>query len=152
MDSDRFVSSWKFVVFEIWGVDMNIRVRGILVENDKILLLRRVKNDIEYWVIPGGGVEKGETEIEALKREMKEETGFDVEVGEYSFENNHDGMTSRCYLIKSWDGELCLGGPEKMQMNGSNQYFLEWVKIEELDKINVFPKNLHEVLANNLES
>ena len=37
-----------------------IRVAGILIENDKILLIQHYKNNKKYWLIPGGGNDWGE--------------------------------------------------------------------------------------------
>jgi ADP-ribose pyrophosphatase YjhB (NUDIX family) len=51
---------------------MNQRVRGIIIENGKIVLIERVKGDKTYYIFPGGGVEEGETILQALHREMKE--------------------------------------------------------------------------------
>ena len=50
------------------------------VENDdgRILLIRRTDNGL--WSLPGGGMEPGETVIGCAVREVKEETGIDVEV------------------------------------------------------------------------
>ena len=44
----------------------------------RILLIRRTDND--YWSIPGGGVEPGESVSQAVTREVREETGIDCEV------------------------------------------------------------------------
>ena len=46
-----------------------IRVAGILIEDDKILLIQHNKNNKKYWLIPGGGNEWGETSKEALIRD-----------------------------------------------------------------------------------
>ena len=51
--------------------------RGIVIENSNILLSYETKTDT--WMIPGGGQEKGETEIECVVRELIEETGYIVE-------------------------------------------------------------------------
>ena len=48
-----------------------IRVAGILVENNKILLIQHHKNNKKYWLIPGGGNDWGETTKQALIREYK---------------------------------------------------------------------------------
>jgi 8-oxo-dGTP diphosphatase len=56
-----------------------IGVFGIILEENKVLLgLRR---DIEWWNLPGGGLELGETVDEALCREVLEEMGLEVRVG-----------------------------------------------------------------------
>lgn len=50
----------------------------ILDENNRILLCHRTDRDL--WNLPGGGLEKGETPWQGVKREVKEEVGLDVEV------------------------------------------------------------------------
>lgn len=61
--------------------NIRIRVAGILVNDGKILLVRHEKNGNSYWLIPGGGVDFGESAEAALVREYKEEVGLDVKVG-----------------------------------------------------------------------
>ncbi len=57
-----------------------IAAAGIVInENDEILM---VKTHRGGWVFPGGQVEVGENVIDAVKREVMEETGIDIEVGE----------------------------------------------------------------------
>ena len=43
----------------------------------RVLMVRHVKGD-KFWTLPGGRVKKGEALLTALKREVREETGFDV--------------------------------------------------------------------------
>ncbi|AKA72545.1 NUDIX domain-containing protein [Saccharolobus solfataricus] len=59
-----------------------VAVGCLIVEENKVLLVQR-KNppNAGLWAIPGGKVEYGETLEEALKREMREETGLEVAVG-----------------------------------------------------------------------
>jgi ADP-ribose pyrophosphatase YjhB (NUDIX family) len=65
---------------------------GGLIENDegKILML---KSPDRGWEIPGGQVEEGEPLTDALKREVKEETGIDIEVG--SLKTVYSNITKR---------------------------------------------------------
>lgn len=58
----------------------SIRITGILIENDEILLVQQKLGDKRNWSLPGGRLERGETISQGLKREMKEETGLDVEI------------------------------------------------------------------------
>jgi 8-oxo-dGTP diphosphatase len=52
-----------------------IRVSAILRWHGRILLARHEKPGKEYWLLPGGGVNAGESLVEALVRELREETG-----------------------------------------------------------------------------
>ena len=59
-------------------------VRALVLDADgKVYILKIKRNDIfgncEYFETPGGGIEKGENEVEALKRELDEELGLEVE-------------------------------------------------------------------------
>ncbi len=58
------------------------RIEGIIVQDHKILLIRGYEIDTgqSFWVIPGGGLEAGESDEECVIREMQEETGLEVQV------------------------------------------------------------------------
>ena len=62
-----------------------VRVAGILIEDDRILLIEHTKNNRKSWLVPGGGVDWGESAAEALIREFKEETSLDIEVEKFLF-------------------------------------------------------------------
>ena len=53
-----------------------IRVSAILRWRNRILLLRHEKGGDEVWLLPGGGVQVGESLLHALQRELWEETGL----------------------------------------------------------------------------
>lgn len=59
---------------------MRIRSGAIVEIDGKIALIKRVRNNHEYYVFPGGGIEEGETPEEAAIREIKEELGIDIEI------------------------------------------------------------------------
>jgi ADP-ribose pyrophosphatase YjhB (NUDIX family) len=54
-----------------------IRVSGLILSGDGLLLIRHEKDGRPYWLLPGGGVEPGETLERALFRELQEECGLD---------------------------------------------------------------------------
>jgi ADP-ribose pyrophosphatase YjhB (NUDIX family) len=57
-------------------MEPRIRVSAILVRERRILLIRHQKGGREYWLLPGGGVNGGESLVRALKRELAEEVGL----------------------------------------------------------------------------
>jgi 8-oxo-dGTP diphosphatase len=62
------------------SAQFRVAVSALIFDGERILLALR--RDIEWWNLPGGGMESGETVDEALCREVREETGLLVEVGQ----------------------------------------------------------------------
>ncbi len=59
------------------GAEPRIRVSAILSWKGRVLLCRHEKEGREYWLLPGGGVNSGESLVAALHRELAEEVGMD---------------------------------------------------------------------------
>lgn len=57
-------------------------VKGIIMKGDTFLVLKQVIGGNVFWDLPGGKVEYGETPYETLHREIKEETGLEIEIGD----------------------------------------------------------------------
>ena len=66
------------VAFDKEKARFNFRVAGVAIHNGHVLLDRNSRNS--YWVLPGGHPEMMEPMADALRREVKEEIGADVEV------------------------------------------------------------------------
>jgi len=84
-----------------------IGVYALVFDGEHVLLAHR--RDIDWWNLPGGGMEAGETVDEAMIREVREETGLEVKVerlvGVYSKPQKQEVvLTFRCAVI---GGKLC---------------------------------------------
>ena len=64
------------------------RYQGAIVQDHRLLLIKHYfyANGNSYWLVPGGGREPGESEEQAVRREMREETGLEVRVERLLFE------------------------------------------------------------------
>src|SRR5437667_2373000 len=76
-----------------------IGVYALVFDGEHVLLAHR--RDIDWWNLPGGGMEEGETVDEAMVREVREETGLEVKVeqlvGVYSKPQKQEVvLTFRC--------------------------------------------------------
>lgn len=62
-----------------------IRAAVAVVHEGRLLLVQHTKKDKSYWLLPGGGLEWGESLREAACREVQEETGLSVTAGDVLF-------------------------------------------------------------------
>src|SRR5262245_44594732 len=65
---------------------INERVCAAIIKNGSILMVRHRHDGRDYWTLPGGGVEPGESPQEAVIREVREETGMTIKVSRLLFE------------------------------------------------------------------
>lgn len=92
--------------------DFNVRVTGVLVENNKILLVKQKVSEKRNWSLPGGKLEQGETLEQGIIREMKEETGLDVEIIRLLYlcdvSASDNTLLHITFLLKRVDGDIKL--------------------------------------------
>ncbi|MCH5338030.1 MAG: 8-oxo-dGTP diphosphatase [Acetatifactor sp.] len=96
----------------------------LIYDEDMILLQNRVKKDWKGFTLPGGHVEPGESIVEAVIREMKEETGLTIKhpqlCGVKQFPITDNGQVKGRYLVflfrtNQFEGELVSSEEGKMK-------------------------------------
>lgn len=104
----RLIQPWLHPAFLITR-PLTVGVRGICYdpENRSILLVKHTYAD--EWALPGGGVEVGESTIDALKRELSEETGLECLSATVLDVYHNNSLSKRdhviAYLIDKWRSE-----------------------------------------------
>lgn len=115
---------------------------AIIVQDERILLVRRSNPPLQgEWSIPGGLVETGESTKEAIAREVREETGLEIEVVKLAevFERILRDRESRVQYHFVLIDYLCrvIAGEAHAASDVSE---VRWVKTDDLEKLAVAPE------------
>ena len=105
--------------------------KGIIVKNGKILIVRRAINDFiteNMWEFPGGKLEFGEDLEEGLKREVKEETNLDVNIGKLLYSYTFKTHPHRQLVVLSY---LCSVDSDVVTLSSEHDEYA-WVSKEQL--------------------
>ncbi|MBD2501748.1 NUDIX domain-containing protein [Anabaena azotica] len=113
----------------IEGVDyIGVGVGSIIVNDQGLLFLakrgRAARNERGMWEFPGGSVQFGETLIEAIKREIFEEYGLEIEIKEllgvfdHILPEENEHWVSITYIASLISGEAKICEPEKCEAIG----------------------------------
>ncbi len=147
--------------------DYRLSVRAIIIYDDKILLNQF--NDGEYYNLPGGGLEVGETLRDCVKREVYEESGYTVTTGKllYIYEYNpvrekflygKRGALShvfRCEIDTNYDvveRSVIDSAPDGSAVSTG----CKWIPIRDLNTLKIYPEIgstlLHDISLGQFET
>ncbi len=133
-----------------------MRAVAIIVNDGKVLLMHRIKRGKEYYVLPGGGVEEGETVEQALLRETREETLLKTEIEKLIYHHFYDDNTEQFfYLCHYISGEPKLGEANEarsMREEKDNFYCPEWHEIKNLPQILLYPLEIRDWLIDDVKT
>lgn len=116
-------------------------VGALILDGDSILLVRRGKEPLRgYWSLPGGAVETGERLADGLRREVREETGLDVEVQQLFdvFERilpDERGAVRHHYILLDYVCRVVGGEPRA----GDDAMDVRWIPRSDLDRYEITP-------------
>jgi len=128
------------------GGDVRVRAAGILITGDGLLLIAHEKNDDVYWLLPGGGVDYGESLSEALVREFMEELNIKVTVGDLAFiSDSIDPAGERhviniCFTCGYDGGDYILGEEGRL-------HDFRFFRKDEISEIIIFPPINDELIS-----
>ena len=109
--------------------NVELTVLCLIEDGDKILLQNRVKKDWQGYALPGGHVEPGESFVDAVIREMKEETGLTVIepglVGVKQFPIENGRYVVLLFKATKWTGDL----------HPSEEGQMEWIEYSLLSTV-----------------
>ena len=143
-------------IADVDKLNLSIHIYGIAIENGKIL----ISTQYDGYDFPGGTAEKGETHIETLVREVKEETGYLVQPIEllniytsffhHAKENKDYQSYLIYYLVKIVDGEISNEGFDEDEKEYAKT--AKWINMEELknmrfaSSINIADELINKIL------
>ena len=113
------------------------RVAAVIVRDGRVLMVRERRrgpsgrhDGPEYWVLPGGGVEPGETREEAVAREVREETGLICGAVRFAFDAMYPSGPTACYLVEVVaDAEPRLGLDPELTCDCPRMVGLDWIPL-----------------------
>lgn len=116
-----------------------LTVLCLIQDGNRVLLQNRVKQDWKGYTLPGGHVETGESFVDAVVREMKEETGLHITnprlVGIKQFPIEGGRYIVLLFKATEFEGTVV----------SSDEGEMEWIDIDDLSKINVV-EDFHDLM------
>ncbi len=138
----------RFILGETMRTEnVELTVACLIHRNDEYLLQNHIKGSWTGFTFPGGHVEKDESIVEAVKREIREETGLTLlhprlcGVKQFPIENGR-------YLVFLFESEEFEG-----ELKSSEEGPMYWVKKEDLSSLNLvggFMEQLEVMLSDDL--
>ena len=133
-----------------------VAVRTLVLQDGQILLVghRSTKTGKVWWMAPGGLVHAGEPALDAAAREVREETGLEVEIDqliywlEWIWERSH--CVELYFVGNVIRGQLAIGNDPELPENRQIIFDARFFDLEELGQYPVYPKAFRTLLAEHL--
>ncbi|WP_413289232.1 NUDIX domain-containing protein [Bdellovibrio sp. HCB337] len=137
-----------------------ISAKAVVINDGKILLIKKTDSGGDYYILPGGGQEHGENLHQTLIREVKEETGYSIQPKDLLFVRDYIGANhefkaeaSHFHQVELYfEAELEKDGHTKAHMPDSGQIGVEWVSAKDIKKSRVYPLSLRDAISSRKSS
>ena len=140
------------LTLDVEDYKLNIRSGGIMIHNNKVLVHKNINKD--HYCLPGGRIEIGENSEQTIKREIKEELGKQVNIiGYVSTIENLFKMENKKYYEIFFVHRIEFENEEDKKIDytmhnveGKKYLQYEWIDLNKIEKYNILPKCLKEIL------
>lgn len=126
------------------------RVAAVIVKDRALALIERRVGKEVYYLFPGGAVEAGESNRDALVREVLEETGLAVVIRRLLAEVVYKGKLQRYYLVDVVGGEFGRGYGAELSFDENSEsgsYQPVWLQVDELLDRPVYPRGVADLVV-----
>ncbi len=130
------------------------RAVGVTIHNNQLLVMLRKHDGRQYYTFPGGGVEPGETNEQATRRELYEETSVDITIQRPVYELRHDNGDIHYYFLcryVSGKPEVQPSTNEYLENQvGKNLHIPQWLPLVDLATATVYPLDVRDRLVRDI--
>jgi ADP-ribose pyrophosphatase YjhB (NUDIX family) len=131
------------------------RSRAIIIRSRHIALIKRQRDGHTYYVIPGGGMEIGETPEQTAIRESREELGLNVVIDRLLARVIFRGREQFYFHARVTGGHFGTGdGPEMTGKYPADRgtYTPVWIPLKDLGRINLFPPSIAKLVVDSAQT
>lgn len=131
---------------------VRVRVSALIVEKNQIALVQQKTPTRPHpvWLPPGGGVQPGESSGQALRREIKEETGLLIQDSElryvHEFIEPPYHAVEFYFRVKDFAGELKTGNDPELDEDQQQIIRCRWVSLNDIEQMDLYPRFLKKEL------
>lgn len=133
---------------------VRLSIKAIIIRDRRLLVLKNLDEQGEWFMLPGGGQEFGETVLDTLRRECLEEIGAHVAVGRLRFIRDY---IARNHEFASTDGDVhqvelmfaceLRSEPRPGSEPDIMQTGIAWLDLHDLARFRLYPRILQDLLA-----
>lgn len=124
---------------------LNNSIKAIIIDKTRLLVVHmRSEDGKEYYTLPGGKQKPDELMIDALKREVKEETGYNVEAKSLLF--IREGFKDESHRIEFMFICDIVGEKQDDLKYDANQIGTKWISIDNILHEELYPVDMRNII------